>query len=88
MAKEKLHVLCNFFFSHYVFKKLSAAEASESVYMRERVKKILISLNRVEDSVAKQCIQKSSYAEASVYGKDYLTLSHIQRFAADDFENI
>ena len=36
--KEKLHVLCNFFFCHYVFKKTSAAEASESVYMRERVK--------------------------------------------------
>ena len=35
--KEKLHVLCNFFFFHYVFKKPSAAEASESVYMRERV---------------------------------------------------
>ena len=30
--------MCNFFFCHYVFKKLSAAEASESVYMRERVK--------------------------------------------------
>ena len=27
---------CNFFFCHYVFKKPSAAEASESVYMRER----------------------------------------------------
>ena len=35
--KEKLHVLCNFFFCHFVFKKPSAAEASESVYMRERV---------------------------------------------------
>ena len=35
--KEKLHILCNFFFCHYVFKKPSAAEASESVYMRERV---------------------------------------------------
>ena len=34
--KEKLHVLCNFFFCHYVFKKPSAAGASESVYMRER----------------------------------------------------
>ena len=33
-----MHVLCNFFFCHYVFKKPSAAEASESVYMRERVK--------------------------------------------------
>ena len=30
--------LCNFFFCHYVFKYPSAAEASESVYMRERVK--------------------------------------------------
>ena len=40
--KEKLHVLCNFFFCHYVFKKPSAAEASESVYMRERVKAISI----------------------------------------------
>ena len=29
--------MCNFFFCHYVFKKLSAAEASESIYMRERV---------------------------------------------------
>ena len=31
--------LAIFFFYHYVFKKPSAAEASESVYMRERVKK-------------------------------------------------
>ena len=35
--KEKLFILSNFFFCHYVFKKPSAAEASESVYMRERV---------------------------------------------------
>ena len=35
--KEKLLVLSNFFFLHYVFKKPSAAEPSESVYMRERV---------------------------------------------------
>ena len=35
--KEKLLVLSNFFFCHYVFKKLSAAEVSESIYMRERV---------------------------------------------------
>ena len=32
---EILLVLSNFFFCHYVFKKLSATEASESVYMRE-----------------------------------------------------
>ena len=34
----KLLVLSNFFFCHYVFKTPSAAEASESVCMRERVK--------------------------------------------------
>ena len=39
--KEKLLDLSNFFFCHYVFKKLSAAGASESVYMRERVKQLL-----------------------------------------------
>ena len=38
--KEKLLVLSNFFFFHYVFKKSSAAEASESVFMRERVKEL------------------------------------------------
>ena len=36
--KEKSLVFSNFFFCHYVFKKPSAAEASESIYMRERVK--------------------------------------------------
>ena len=35
--KEKGLVLSNFFLCRYVFKKLSAAEATESVYMRERV---------------------------------------------------
>ena len=29
----------NFFFCHYVFKKPSATEASESIYMSERVKR-------------------------------------------------
>ena len=42
MAKEKLLILSNFFFRHNVFKKLSAAEAAESVYMRKRVKQICI----------------------------------------------
>ena len=36
--KEKLLVLSNFFFCHYVFKKTSATEASKSVYMTVRVK--------------------------------------------------
>ena len=36
--KEKLLIMSNFFFFHNVFKMPSASEASESVYMRERVK--------------------------------------------------
>ena len=36
VAKREI-VLSNFFFCRYVFKKPSAAEASESIYMRERV---------------------------------------------------
>ena len=36
-TRNDLLVLSNFFFCHYVFKKPSATEASESVYMRERV---------------------------------------------------
>ena len=39
--KEKLLVLSNFFVCHYVFEKPSAAEASESVYMREWVKTVV-----------------------------------------------
>ena len=41
LQKEKLLVLSNFFFCHYVFKKPSAAEALESVYMRDRVNSTL-----------------------------------------------
>ena len=41
VAKGEI-VLSNFFFWHHVFKKLSAAEASKSVYMRERVKAISV----------------------------------------------
>ena len=33
-------VLSIFFFCHYVFKKPSAAEASKSIFMRERVKSV------------------------------------------------
>ena len=39
----------NFFFCHYVFKTLFAAEASESVYIRERVMINLISSFSVID---------------------------------------
>ena len=40
VAKAEIARLCNIFFCHYVFKKPSAAEASESVYMRKRVNKL------------------------------------------------
>ena len=36
VSKGELLVWSNFLFCHYVFKKLSAAEAPESIYMRER----------------------------------------------------
>ena len=39
--KVNLLVLSNFFFRRHVFKMLSAAEASKSLYMREKVKKNL-----------------------------------------------
>ena len=39
MAKGEFAVFVQFFFCHYVFRKTSAAEASEIVYMRERVQK-------------------------------------------------
>ena len=32
--------MSNFFFCYHVLKKLSAVEASESIYMRERVKEV------------------------------------------------
>ena len=38
-------------FCHYVFKKPSAAEASESVYMRERVKVVIIFGNKKNTKV-------------------------------------
>ena len=40
--RGKFIVLSNYFFCHYVFKKQSAAEASESVYMRDRVKPVIV----------------------------------------------
>ena len=57
--KEKLHVLCNFFFCHYVFKKLSAAVASESVYMRERVNVTCFMINviKIERKMWFHCTQ-------------------------------
>ena len=44
--KEKLLVLSNFFLCRHVFKEPSAAEASESVYMRERVNTLTESSNK------------------------------------------
>ena len=43
VAKGEIARFEQFFFCHYVFKKSSATEASESVYMRERVKSFIVS---------------------------------------------
>ena len=40
VAKEEIA----FFFCHYVFKKSSAAKASESVYMREKVQSTILEI--------------------------------------------
>ena len=48
-------VLCNFFFCHYVFKKLSAVKASESIYMRERVKLIMLNVCLLETQNPYSC---------------------------------
>ena len=41
VAKGEIAHVEQFLFFHYVFKKLSAAEASESFYMREKIKRVL-----------------------------------------------
>ena len=46
--KKKLHVLSNFFFCHNVFKNLSAAEVSGSVYRMERVNIGFVCRKRVQ----------------------------------------
>ena len=50
---EKLLALSNFFFCRHVFKKLSAAEASQRVYMRERVNAFTSEFHKVDSSVLK-----------------------------------
>ena len=40
VSKEIIARFVQFFFCHYVFKKPTAGDASESVYMRERVKTV------------------------------------------------
>ena len=73
--------MCNFFFCHYVFKKPSAAEASESVYMRERVKK-----RKIADD--DQCpLGQKCFLLHFVYIKIYPFPSY-NNSAADDFERI
>ena len=58
-------VLSNFFFCHYVSKKPSAAEASESVYMRERVKQ----LSALERKIATHMKQKLRITNSALIAK-------------------
>ena len=46
----------NFFFCHYVFRKLFAAEASESFYMRERVNTLTKSLTAPRQNKKQRCV--------------------------------
>ena len=55
-----VHLLRNFFFCHYVLEKSSAAEASESVYMRERVK---VSARIIENAIETYKISLQIYNE-------------------------
>ena len=41
--------MSNFFFCHYVFKKLSAAEASESIFIRERINRLVVGTINIID---------------------------------------
>ena len=69
--KEKLLVLSNFFFCQHDFKKLSAPEASESVYMRERVRTIeynstASNLQKSFDTSWKHCGKMSYCSELGI----------------------
>ena len=44
VTKEEIARFGQFLFCHYVFKKPSATEASESIYMRERVNTLMCSM--------------------------------------------
>ena len=61
VSKGKLLVSSNFFFCHNVIKKPSAAEASESVYMRERFKR--------------SCTLEIKALAYNFIGRDYLSSS-------------
>ena len=63
--------MSNFFFCHYVFKKLSAAEASESVYMRGMVNVRFIIYMHLTGA------DKFQRQDTGEYGCDTLALSEI-----------
>ena len=50
-------VLSNFFFCHYVFKKLSAAKVSESIYMRERDIRFSLVISNSPFLIALYCVK-------------------------------
>ena len=51
--------MSNFFLCHYVFQKSSAAEASESVYMRERVNKTIVAIEYIKHKLTKYALTLS-----------------------------
>ena len=87
----------NFFFCHYVFKKPSAAEVSESVHMRERIKPKSINIGKSKPQLfpgsflSSSSIWKSLKWSCSVETREnylvvnkleHLTLSHIHQICS------
>ena len=75
--KEKLLILSNFFFCHYVFKRPSAAKASESVFMRERV-----NLSCIQQNCSRHKYLEKKYGK-SLRINVYL-LNRVEKFAAKE----
>ena len=87
--------MCNFFFCHYVLQKLSAAEASENVYMRERVN--ATRLVYICEASFKKGLLNRKYSEAECQEKlscpCFFTRPHLQTYVSillqqTSYENI
>ena len=82
--------MSNFFFCRHVFKKPSAAEVSENVYMRESVNKLCNYIQEQrEDMLRTLMLKKTAISEDSMDNLDLSALSQrMQGFVARDLESI
>ena len=74
---EKWLVLSNLFVCHYTLKKLSAAEASESVYMRDRINQLPDILIIESSKLYKRIenIEKWQYREKKIVEKGEIAIN-------------